>query len=98
MSAEFNARNANARESIVKMMTAFRKSEGLTKVEIAKRLDIPYWTYVKYENGKRMPSRFAAEYLYRRISAMRAESWRKGNEDLVMQMETSGEIKRGVAT
>lgn len=48
-------------------LVKYRKKLGKTQREMAEHLDIPYWTYVKYEGGNRgrswgrKPGRLLAE-------------------------------------
>jgi DNA-binding XRE family transcriptional regulator len=74
----FDSTNPKARESVVKGLIAYRKEQRLTMVQMARALDIPYWTYVKYENKKRKPSRFTSEYLFRRLFKLRYDALHSG--------------------
>jgi transcriptional regulator with XRE-family HTH domain len=47
----------------------WRLGKKLLLKEAAARLDLPYGTYRKYENGKRTPPRLARAEIDRRISA-----------------------------
>ena len=76
----FDSTNPKARASVVKGLVAYRKEQRLTMVQMAKALDIPYWTYVKYENKKRKPSRFTAVYLFQRLFKLRYDALHSGIE------------------
>ena len=48
--------------------TWLKKARGkMTMVEFAQVLDIPYWTYVKYEYGTRVPSKYALHYMKEKV-------------------------------
>jgi len=52
---------------IVKACKAIRLEDNMTQGDMAIVLHIPYWTYVKYENGTRTPTRYSAEFLFRNL-------------------------------
>jgi hypothetical protein len=70
--------NRKARKSIITAIEEFRKDEKLTMVKMARALDIPYWTYVKYQNRERTPSKYTAEYLFRRLWKLRYDALHRG--------------------
>lgn len=42
----------------------YRLELGLTQKEMAEKMDVPYYTYMKYEQGKRkMPSKIIIKFL-----------------------------------